>query len=102
MNMYSYKCCQTDSSEFNQIGRITDTLQLISEPNRLKLLCLLRQQSHCVCEILAHFDMSQSLVSHHLADLRHADLVHKVKVGRKVIYSLSAQGLQLTESIFRL
>ena len=100
MNMNSYKCCDTRSVEFKHIDDITETLQLVGEPNRLKLLCLLRQRAHCVCEIMLHFDMSQSLISHHLADLRHADLVQSQKNGRQVIYSLTDRGQKLTKSIF--
>ncbi len=39
--------------------------------------------------------MSQSLISHHLADLRGAGIVQDEKTGRQVNYSLSTKGKQV-------
>ena len=100
MNMSSYNCCDSRSSEFVQIENLSSMIKLVGEANRLRLLCLLRQGDHCVCEILEHFDMSQSLVSHHLADLRAAGLVTDNKKGRQVFYSLTDKGLDITNKLF--
>ena len=100
--MNSYNCCQNNTKEFKKINSISNLLKLVAEENRLKLLCLLRQGEHCVCEIIAHFDMSQSLVSHHLADLREENLVFSRRDGRQVYYSLTAKGKKLTNNIFSL
>ena len=102
MNMRSYNCCQNNTKEFKKINSISNLLKLVAEENRLKLLCLLRQGEHCVCEIISHFEMSQSLVSHHLADLREENLVVSRKEGRQVYYSLTAKGKKLTNNIFSL
>lgn len=100
MNMNSYNCCTPDTEEFAQLDHLADMLQLLAEKNRLQILCLLRQHAHCVCEIQAHFDMSQSLLSHHLADLRAAGLVSNQKQGRRVEYSLTPHGRKVIDSIF--
>ena len=74
----------------------------MGEASRLQILCLLQQGTHCVCEIMEHFPMSQSLISHHLADLREAGIVTSVKSGRKVLYSLTKNGKNITKTIFSL
>ena len=50
--------------------------------------------------MINHFNMSQSLISHHLADLRNAGLVKVKKKGRKVYYSLTSKGKAITNIIF--
>lgn len=100
--MSSYNCCNPSTSEFKQISNLSSLLKLVGEERRLKLLCLLRQGEHCVCEMLEHFDMSQSLVSHHLSDLKDAGLIQDRKEGRQVFYSLTTQGKKVTNNIFSL
>ncbi len=101
MNMHSYKCCKSSSSEFRNIDSLASLLKIVSDENRLRLLCLLRQSEHCVCEIVEHFEMSQSLISHHLADLKTAGLVSARKEGRKVFYSLTPKGDRISNTVFQ-
>ena len=102
MNMNSYKCCQSNTTKFKQVSNLSRLLKLVGEESRLKLLCLLNQGEHCVCEILEHFDMSQSLVSHHLSDLKEAGLINDRKDGRQVFYSRTEKGQKVTNNIFSL
>jgi len=102
MNMSSYNCCKSNTAEFKQISKLSSLLKLVGEESRLKILCLLRQGEHCVCEMLEHFDMSQSLVSHHLSDLKEVGLITDRKSGRQVYYSLTKLGQKITNSIFDL
>lgn len=102
MNMNSYKCCQPNTTEFKQVSNLSRLLKLVGEESRLKLLCLLNHGEHCVCKILEHFTMSQSLVSHHLSDLKEAGLINDRKNGRQVFYSLTEKGQKVTNNIFSL
>ncbi len=102
MNMSSYKCCTPNTQEFEHANSLSQLLQLVGEASRLQILCLLQQGTHCVCEIMEHFPMSQSLISHHLADLREAGIVTSVKSGRKVLYSLTKNGKNITKTVFSL
>lgn len=102
MNMCSCNCFQLKNKDSQQITALSTLLKIIAEENRLKLLCLLNQGEHCVCEILTHFELSQSLISHHLADLKEAGLIKDRKDGRKVFYSLTNQGKKATETVFSL
>ncbi|MCL5008962.1 MAG: metalloregulator ArsR/SmtB family transcription factor, partial [Patescibacteria group bacterium] len=67
-------------------------LKLVSAPSRLNILLLLKQSPHCVCDIEAHTQLSQTLISHHLADLVKADLVVSKKDGKFIEYSLTQKG----------
>jgi DNA-binding transcriptional ArsR family regulator len=74
-----------------------EMLRLIGEENRLKLLCILRNGEHCVSELIEHTNVSQSLTSHHLADLRAANIVRDTKRGREVYYTLTERGGQILQ-----
>lgn len=90
--MGSYSCCTLDTKKYNQLVSLSSLLKVIAEENRLKLLCILYTGSHCVCELMEHVEMSQSLISHHLADLKSAGLVLDEKKGLNVHYQLTKQG----------
>lgn len=77
-------------------------LKIVSEESRLKLLCILRQGEHCVCEIMEHVDLSQSLISHHLSDLKEAGVVIDEKRGLRVYYSLTNDGKRVTDLLFKI
>jgi ArsR family transcriptional regulator len=73
---------------------------IVSEESRLKILCILRQGKHCVCEIMEHITLSQSLISHHLRDLKKAGIVTDEKQGLRVYYSLTDKGRHITQVLF--
>jgi ArsR family transcriptional regulator len=102
MNMSSYSCCQPSSKESVNIKRISPLLKLIAEESRLKLLCILNQKNHCVCELMEHVDMSQSLISHHLRDLKDAKLVIDNKNGLRVYYSITPLGKAFISSLLQI
>jgi ArsR family transcriptional regulator len=55
--------------------RFAEQLRALAEPNRLRIIALLRDSEHCVCEIESAMGLSQSLISNHLRVLRRAGLV---------------------------
>jgi len=100
MNMSSYSCSSSSSSESKQVAALASLLKLVSEESRLKMLCILRQGERCVCEIMENVKMSQSLVSHHLSDLKKAGIVVDDKRGLRVYYSLTDKGKHITNLLF--
>ena len=102
MNMRSFSCCTPSSSESKQVATLSSILKLVSEDSRLKILCILRQKDHCVCELMEHLGMSQSLISHHLRDLKDADVVVDNKQGLYVYYSLTETGKHITNLLFQI
>lgn len=102
MNMGSYSCCTPNTGEFGQVKDLSALLKLVAEESRLKLLCILRRGEHCVCEMMKHVTMSQSLVSHHLRDLKIAGLIKDEKKGVRVYYSLTNQGKLVSDLLFKI
>lgn len=90
--MRSYNCCQIKRFDFDEIDKKAHFFRFICESSRVKILNLLKENRHCVCEIMNHLNFSQSLVSHHLADLKERQLVSSKKVGQRVYYHLSKKG----------
>ena len=102
MNMGSYSCCSVNKKEYKQVSSLSLTLKLVAEESRLKILCILKRGQHCVCELIEHTKLSQSLISHHLKDLKDAGLVVDEKKEQWVYYSLTDKGKQITDLVFRL
>jgi len=100
MNMGSYNCCSLTSKESKRVESLSSLLRLVSEESRLKLLCILRYGEHCVCELMDHVEMSQSLISHHLKDLKDAGVVKDEKRGLRVYYTLTNKGKHITNLLF--
>jgi len=65
---------------------VVDFLKVISNPLRLAILKLLRDQWLCVCLISEALDQDQTLISHHLRTLKSMGLVEERKEGRMRFY----------------
>ncbi len=65
------------------------TFKALSDPNRRKILKLLREKDMSVSEMLKHFDFTQASLSHHLDVLKRADLVLDERKGQFIFYSLN-------------
>jgi len=100
--MSSYSCCTPSSSESKHVASLASLLKIVSEESRLKILCILRQGEHCVCEMMEHVEMSQSLVSHHLHDLKEAGVLKDEKRGLRVYYSLTDKGKHVINLLFKI
>ena len=81
---------------------LSTILKIIADNSRLKILKLLSKNTCCVCDIYKNLNLSQSLVSHHLSDLKKADLVSSKKISPKILYSLTKKGKQITNLIFKI
>lgn len=99
MNVSSYSCSSFEK-ESRRVTSLSLLLKLVAEESRLKLLCILKQGEHCVCEMMTQVDLSQSLISHHLSDLKEAGLVIDEKRGLRVYYSLTEKGKRITTLLF--
>lgn len=97
MNMNSYKCCDNQTEESEQVLSQLSLIKLLSDKNRLQILCVLNSGDHPVNDLIDHLKVSQSLVSHHLISLKELSLVEGEKSGRQVIYSLSKKGKKVVK-----
>ena len=100
--MSSYNCCTPSSKESKYVTSLSQLLKIVSEESRLKILCILRNGKYCVCELMDHVGLSQSLISHHLRDLKEAGIVVDEKKGLRVYYSLTKKGKRIISSLFKL
>jgi ArsR family transcriptional regulator len=82
------KCCQNKKSIL-KVENLAKVLKKISELNRLKILCILKEGEKCVCDIWQCLKLPQNLVSHHLKILKNLNLISSKKVGLKVFYKLN-------------
>ena len=71
------------------LKQLSDVFQILSDPNRLKVLYCLSHEEVCVCDLSATLGMSVSAVSHQLRLLRALRLVKPRREGRIVYYSLA-------------
>lgn len=98
--MGSYNCCTTGKVELGQVKTLSSLLKLVGVESRLQILCILRLGKHCVCEIEKHVRQSQSLISHHLKDLKNEGLITEEKKGQWVYYSMTEKGQTITKALF--
>ncbi len=77
-----------------------DTLKLLSDPTRLRIINLLTIEELSVAELQDILNMGQSRISSHLALLRQGGLVLDRKDGKRSYYTLNpAPGTQLSKLI---
>ena len=71
----------------------TAIFEILAEPNRRRVLDLLREQDLTVGELVQELDMSQPAVSKHLRVLRDAGLVEAEVDAQRRVYRLRAEPL---------
>jgi len=89
MKMHS---CVCGKDKTNHVLKISSILKNLSADNRFEIFCILNSGEHCVCELEEHLGISQSLMSHHLSDLKKLLLVTSIQKGKNVYYSLTTKG----------
>ena len=75
--------------------RVDAALRALAEPNRRRILALVRDQPHTVNAIAQQMAMSQQAVSFHLQVLRGAGLVTERRERTRHLYSVRTDGLQV-------
>lgn len=78
---------------------MNDVWTAMADPTRRKILSLLKQNDMNAGEIAEHFNMTKPSISHHLNQLKQANLVVAEKKGQNIIYSLN---LSVVEEILQL
>jgi ArsR family transcriptional regulator len=70
---------------------IVKILRVVADPNRLRILLLLRTEELSVAELQEILTMGQSTISTHLSQLKQAGLVEDRRTGKSNLYRLVAQ-----------
>src|SRR5580658_8029976 len=68
---------------------IIKTLKVVADPNRLRILLLLKGEELSVAELQEILAMGQSTISTHLSQLKQAGLVEDRRTGKNNLYRLS-------------
>ncbi len=64
------------------LGKMAEVLAVLAEPNRLRILYLLRQSPMPACLLSYILGLDRSLMSHHLARLKATGLVEVSRSGQ--------------------
>ncbi len=80
-------CCGDGTASQKDFNKVDNFLDVISEKNRLRILCLLRNGEKCVCDIHESIGLPQNLASHHLRILKEFELIKSRREGRKMLYT---------------
>ena len=79
-------------NEDKDIELVKDFFSLLSEPNRIKILCLLwKDDKLCVCEIAEALGLKQNLVSHHLSMFKRIQLLDSERIWISIYYKINQQ-----------
>jgi ArsR family transcriptional regulator len=95
-----FKCCAKNSGEAENIEKVYSFLRAIADPNRLKILCVLKSGSRCVCKIIPAVGISDKLASHHLKQLKRIGLLNETREGNFIRYSLNKKAIKEYKKIF--
>ncbi len=76
------------------MSSILKKLRLVSEPTRIRILHLLRQQELSVVEMQEILQMGQSRISTHLSQLKKEGFVSDERAGKNVIYGAVTSGAE--------
>ncbi len=83
----------TSYREGTDLEGLSQILRILADSNRLRILRLLTRQEMCVCDVMDHLGLGQSLVSHHLGMLKRAGLVQDRREAQWVYYSVVSEKL---------
>jgi ArsR family transcriptional regulator len=86
-----------------QTDLVSQRFKALADPNRLRILEMLRHPTccsvekdagMCACDIESQLDLSQPTISHHMKVLRDAGLVDAEKIGQWMFYKRNEKALK--------
>lgn len=82
---------------------LSQTFTALSDPNRQKIIDLLKGGELSVSEIAQDLSITMATLSHHLDTLKRANLISGRRQGQKIMYSLNLSVMEeITENIIKL
>lgn len=81
---------------------LSEMLNALAEPNRQKIIDLLKKREMPVSEIGSNLEITLPTLSHHLDILKRANLISGRREGQQIIYSLNLSIVEeLTETLIK-
>ncbi|WP_281238211.1 MULTISPECIES: ArsR/SmtB family transcription factor [Flavobacterium] len=75
---------------------IAEICKALGHPTRIQIMTILLKKNNRTCgEIVSLIPLAQSTISKHLLELKKADLLKVKNVGKKTIYSIEIDKMQL-------
>ena len=71
-----------------EIYRMAEIFKALSDPSRLKIVLALLEREHCVCDIAAICNQTDSAISHQLRILRTLRILKNRREGKIIYYSI--------------
>ncbi len=81
--------------ESEEAKRLAEFLKVFGDPDRIRILALLRDKEVCVGHIAEALDKTVSAVSHQLGIMRRQRLVRYVKDGKNIFYTLDDEHVSM-------
>ncbi|MFY9552658.1 MAG: autorepressor SdpR family transcription factor [Thermoanaerobaculia bacterium] len=72
------------------MSKMQEVFHALSDPQRRKILSLLKGGSKTAGEISEDFDISMASLSHHYNVLKAADLIRSERRGQQIVYSVNS------------
>lgn len=93
------KASKMADQRFQQAKRASILLKHVSDPTRLQVILILAEGERHVGALCAQLSQSQPAVSHHLALLRHGNIIAPRRQGKNNFYSLTDTGADLARVV---
>src|SRR6266446_4889536 len=93
---------QVNEPSDGEVSWAVDTLKMLADPTRLRIVWALLHGEHSVGRLAEHVDAQPAAVSQHLAKLRLARLVRTRRDGTRVFYMIENDHIRrlVTEALF--
>ena len=80
----------------------SEVFKALGDPTRVRIVNLLATSDSpvCVCDINAHFDLSQPTISHHLKKLTNAGVLEREQRGTWAYFSINGTVLSKLSEVF--
>lgn len=89
--------------DFSQVDLVSDCLKVLSNPDRLKILCVLVEGELNVQQIELRTDIQQPTLSQQLTVLRKADMVRTRRERKLIFYQVSdPKVLAIMQTLYQL
>ena len=93
------KSAKAVDQRFQQAKRASILLKHVSDPTRLQVILILSEGEQHVGALCSQLSQSQPAVSHHLALLRHGNIIAPRRQGKNNFYSLTDTGTELARVV---
>lgn len=70
------------------LKELSSFLKTIAEENRLKILCLLKTEEKCVCQITEKLNLPHNLILHHINQIKKTGIIQSKQKGKFTFYQI--------------